>query len=90
MNSGWPRETKVAIVCVALLPWWIWVTGLNLQSFWIVVFAVIVGVGSGCAIAGLRRGSRTNRWAAGLCLVVLVVAGVGFTVLVRLDLWLNP
>ncbi len=84
MGGAWRPEATVAMVCVALLPWWVWVTGLNLHPFWLAVFAGFVGVGVGCGVSGVRRGGRASRVAAGLCLAVLAVVGFGFTALVVL------
>jgi hypothetical protein len=90
MTGGWRPEATVAVACVALLPPWVCVTGLNLQSFWLVVFSVIIGVGVGCGLAGVRSGSRLSRVVSGLCLILLLVAGAGFAASVRLDRWLYP
>jgi hypothetical protein len=73
-GDGWRWETTVAVGCVLLLPWWVWVTGLNSNAFWEVVLSVAVGLGVGFGIAGLRRGSRSSRAVAGLCLAVQLLA----------------
>ncbi len=83
MHNGWRTETTVAIVCVALLPWWVWVTGLNDDSFWLVVFSLIVGVGAGCGLSGTRRGGRASRFVSEVCLVALLAVGFAFTWFVR-------
>jgi hypothetical protein len=90
MDGGWRTETTGALVCIAMLPPWVCITGLNLESFWLVVFSVIIGVGVGCGLAGLRHGSWTSRVISGLCLVVLLLVGIGFAVSVRFDPWLYP
>ena len=90
MDGGWQPETTVALVCVALLPPWVCVTELNLHSFWVVVLSLVVGVGIGCGVAGVRRGGRASRRVAGACLAVLILFGAGYVALVRLDPWLYP
>ena len=84
MGGGWRSEATVAVGCVALLPWWVWVTGLNTDPFWLVVFAAIIGVGVGYGLSGVRRGGPFSRVASGLCLAILAVVGVGFTALMAL------
>jgi hypothetical protein len=68
----------------------VFITGLNFDAFWLVVFCVIIGVGVGCGLAGVRRGSGVCRVMSGLCLAVLLLVGIGFAALVRLNPWLYP
>jgi hypothetical protein len=53
MGGGWRPEAIGALVCVAMLPPWVCITGLNLEKFWLVVFSFIIGVGVGCGLAGM-------------------------------------
>lgn len=82
--GGCRPEAIVAAMCVLLLLPWIWVTRLELQSFWLIVLSVIIGVGIGCGISGMRRGEWNSRLFSGMCTLILLVVGVGYTVLVRL------
>lgn len=67
-TGGWRWETSTSLACVLLLPWWACVTGLNTHPFWEILLAIILGVGIGFALSGIRRGSSMSRSAAQLCL----------------------
>jgi hypothetical protein len=90
MEEGWRWEAKAALCCVLLLPAWMWVTGLNSDTFWEVVLCGLLGFGVGFGLSGARRGSRASRWVAAVCLAVLLVVAVGYVILVRTDPWLYP
>jgi hypothetical protein len=76
-GRGWRWETTGALFCVGLLGWWVWVTGLNTQSFWQVVLAIILGAGIGFGMSGVRRGCAESRLIAGACLEIhLLVAAL--------------
>jgi hypothetical protein len=82
-DAGWSWEARIAVACVLLLPWWIWVTGLNPNAFWYVVLSMILGCGIGCGLSGLRRGNESGRTASFISLGILIVAALGIVVLVH-------
>jgi hypothetical protein len=79
-TTGWRPLATAAIVCVVLIPL-LAVLGAAVwdadQTYgaWPVIFpcGLTFAVGIGCAIAGVRRGSRASRAASAICLVVLAL-----------------
>jgi hypothetical protein len=81
-DTDWSWEARIAVASVLLLPWWIWVTGLNPNAFWYVVLSVLLGCGIGCGLSGLRRGSESSRTASFISLGILIVTAAGIVGLV--------
>ena len=69
-GTGWRGETTASVVCLLLLPGWLWVTGGNLNEFRFVGLSVLLGVGVRTGLSGVRRGDNGNRGVAGLCLLI--------------------
>jgi hypothetical protein len=83
MDARWSWEAKAALYCVLLLPLWVWITDLNSNAFWELILCGVLGFGAGFGISGARRGSTTSRRVSAACLLILLVAAVGFVVLTR-------
>lgn len=71
------RHTLAAVGSVILLVCWGWVTGGNPNEFWMVVAALIVGLGAGFGWSGARRATGLLRLVAALCFVVQLLAAIG-------------
>jgi hypothetical protein len=82
-DTDWSWEARIAVASVLLVPWWIWVTGLNPDAFWYVVLSVILGCGIGSGLSGLRRGGESSRFASLISMGILIVTAVGIVGLVH-------
>ena len=86
MSEGWRWEGVVSLTCAALLPAWMYFATMHLQTDYLVVLSIVLGLGMGCGIAGVRRGRLANRLISTASLVLLLIAAVALVVL----LWLTP
>ena len=77
--SVWRWETTVSLVCLLLLPGWMWVTdGSTPNGFWSVVLSVLLGVGIGTGISGARRGDGISTSVAAISVAFQVCVALLF------------